>query len=95
MEMNDATERIRRICARLLDEPQDSARWERYRSELKVAARELAFEQKAWAKASELDIHQNEARQSYRRREKDAADGFAEGMKLFNPKKLDSEKKKD
>ena len=30
-----------------------------------------------------------------RSREKDSADGFAEGMKRFNPKKRDSDKEKD
>jgi hypothetical protein len=68
--------------------------WNRYRSELKVAARKLAAEQKAWNEPSERDLHQGEGRQSYRSRENDSADGFAEGLKFFNPKKRDSEKKK-
>ena len=95
MEVSEVAERIRRICDRLLDEP--PATWNRYRSELKTATRELAAEQKAWGHASETDTHQDQdkARQSYRSREKDSADGFAEGMKLFKPRKRDSEKKKD
>ena len=95
MERNEAAEKIRRICARLLDGPQDSARLARYRLELRAAARELAGQQKEWGKTSELDTHQDQARQSYRAREKDSADGFAEGMKLFKTKKSDSEKKND
>jgi hypothetical protein len=93
--MSEVAEKIRQICTRLLDEPQDSARWERYRFELKALVRDLAAEQKAWNKPSETDTPQDEARQSYRSREEDSADGFAEGMKLFKPTKRDSEKKKD
>lgn len=66
-----------------------------YRTELKAATQELMAEQEAWNRTSEADVHQDEARQSYRSRESDSADGFAEGLKLFNPKKPDSAKKKD
>ena len=54
----------------------------------------LAAQQRDWNKSSESDKHQDEARQSYRTRESDSADAFAEGLNLFNPKKRDSEKKK-
>lgn len=93
--MSEVAEKIRRICARLLDEPPHSAKWRGYRSDLKAAARELAAERKAWGKPAETDTHRGEARQSYSSREKDSADGFAEGMKLFKRTKQDSEKKKD
>jgi hypothetical protein len=46
----------------------------------------------AWNKVSESDLPQ--ARQSYRSREKDSAGGFADGLKLFNPKKPDSSSEK-
>jgi hypothetical protein len=65
-----------------------------YRSELKAAAAQLAAQQKEWNKVSEGDKPQDVARQSYRSRETDSADGFAEGLKLFNPKKRDSDKEK-
>jgi hypothetical protein len=93
--VKETEDTIRRICARLLDTPPDSeiAAW--YREGLKAAAAQLANEEKAWNKASQSDQHQNGVRQSYRSRETDSADGFAEGLKLFNPKKPDSEKKKD
>jgi hypothetical protein len=54
----------------------------------------LAAQQNDWTMASEGDKHQDIARQSYRSRESDSADGFAEGLKLFNPKKRDSDKEK-
>ena len=95
MDMNEIADKIRRICVRLIDAPPDSAVAARYRSELKAAAVLLAAQEKDWDKASEGDKHQDAARQSYRSREPDSADGFAEGLKLFNPKKPDSEKKKD
>jgi hypothetical protein len=95
MVVNELTDKIHRICARMLDETPDSAKWTRYRSELKAAAKELAAQQKEWNMPSQPDIHQDEARQSYRSREKDSADGFAEGMKLFSARKQGSEKKKD
>jgi len=66
-----------------------------YRGDLKAATRELMAEQDAWNRTSEPDVHQDEARQSYRSRESDSADGFAEGLKLFNRKKPDYTKKKD
>jgi hypothetical protein len=93
--VSEAAHKVRRICARLVDEPPHSELAARYRSELKDATRELAAEQKAWNKTAESDVHQGEARQSYRSRETDSADGFAEGLKLFNPRKPDADKKKD
>ena len=93
--MTEIADKIRRICTRLIDVRPDSAVAAGYRRELKAAALLLAALEKDWDKASEGDKHQNEARQSYRSREKDSADGFAEGLKHFNPKKPDSEKKKD
>lgn len=90
-----AVEKIRRLCGRLLTEPPDSEQAAAYRAQLKAATRELMAEQEAWNRTSEPDVHQDEARQSYRSRESDSADGFAEGLKLFNPKKPDSAKKKD
>lgn len=65
----------------------------KYCSELKAAATQLAAQQQDWHKASEGDKHQDVARQSYRSRETDSADGFAEGLKLFNPKKPGSDEK--
>ena len=69
----------------LLDVPEDSPEAARYRSELKTATAQLALQQqeKEWNKSPESDIHQNEARQVYRGREKDSADAFADGLKLF------------
>ena len=93
--MTEIADKIRRICARLAGVRPDSAVAAEYRRELKAAAVLLAAQEKDWHKASEGDKHQDEARQSYRSREKDSADGFAEGLKLFNPKKPDSEKKKE
>ena len=93
--MSEVAEKIRRICARMIEEPPESARWARYHSELKAATEELAAEQNEWNKHSESDVHQDEARQAYRSREKDAAEGFAKGLKLFQTTKRDSEKKKD
>ena len=95
MNVDYAADKIRRLCARLVNEPPDSELAAVYRSELRAAARELMAEQEAWNRTSEPDGHQDEARQSYRSRETDSADGFAEGLKLFNPKKSDSAKKKD
>ena len=95
VDVNYAADKIRRICARLVDEPPDSEQAAVYRAELKAASRELQAEQEAWNRTSEPDVHQDEARQSYRSRESDSADGFAEGLKLFNSKKPDSAKKKD
>jgi hypothetical protein len=94
MEVSEITDKIRRICARLINAPPDSARAAGYRSELKAAAAQLAALQNDWNKASEGDKHQDVARQSYRSRETDSADGFSEGLKLFNPKKRDSDKEK-
>jgi hypothetical protein len=95
VDVNEAVQKIHGICARLLYEAEDSPTWHRYRSELQAAARDLGAEEKAWNEPSEPDVHQGEARQSYRSRETDSADGFAEGLKLFNPKRPDSQKKKD
>ena len=95
MTLSDTTDKIRRICAHLIDAPPDCAGAAWYRDELKKAAAVLAAEQGEWNKASEPDSHQDKARQSYRSREADSADGLAEGLKLFNPKNRDSEKKKD
>lgn len=95
MELNETINKIRRICVRLIDAPPDSAVAAGYRSELKTAAAQLAAQQKDWNKASEGDVHQDDARQSYRSRETDSADGFADGLKLFNRKKRDSDKAKD
>ena len=95
MPVGEIENKIRRICARLVDVSPDSAVAAGYRSELKAAAAQLAAEQKDWSKASEGDKHQDKARQAYRSRETDSADGFAEGLKLFNPKKRDAEKKND
>ena len=86
---------IRRICGRLADPSLDPVEVASYHAQLKSAAAQFAAQQKEWEKSSQPDTHQNEARQSYRSREKDSADGFAEGLKLFNPKKKDSEKKQD
>ena len=95
MEVNQAADKVRRICARLVEESPQSPRAATYISALNAAARELAAEQTAWKKPSQRDQHQDEARQSYRSREKDSADGFAKGLKLFTPKTPESEKKKD
>ncbi len=95
MDVSEITDKIRRISARLLDVSPDSAVAAGYRSELKAAAAELAVQVKHWNKPSESDKHQDVARQSYRSRETDSADGFSEGLKLFNPKKRDSDKEKD
>jgi len=93
--MEYAADKIRRLCGRLRNESPDSEQAAVYITSLKAAARELIAEQEAWDGNSEPDVHQHEARQSYRSREKDSADGFAEGLKLFNPNKPDSAKKKD
>jgi hypothetical protein len=95
VEMEYAADKIRRLCARLANESPDSERAAVYRAELKAATRELMAEQEVWNRTSEPDVHQDKARQSYRSRESDSADGFAEGLKLFNPTKSDSAKKKD
>ena len=95
MPVSEIEDKIRRICARLVDVSPDSVVAGGYRSELKAAAVQLAAQGKDWNKASEGDKHQDKARQSYRSREADSADGFAEGLKLFNPKKRDAEKKND
>jgi hypothetical protein len=94
VEMEYAADKIRRLCGRLVELP-DSEQAAVYRAELKAATRELMAEQEAWNRTCEPDVHQDEARQSYRSRESDSADGFAEGLKLFNPTKSDSAKKKD
>ena len=93
--MDNAADIIRRLCGRLVIEPPDSEQAAVYRAELKAATRQLMAEQEAWNRTSEPDVHQDQGRQSYRSRESDSADGFAEGLKLFNPKKPDSAKKKD
>ena len=90
-----AADKVRRLCARLVSEPPDSEQAAVYRTDLKAATRELMAEHEAWNRTSEPDVHQDEARQSYRSRESDSADGFAEGLKLFNSKKPASAKKKD
>jgi hypothetical protein len=95
VDVDYAADKIRTLCARLVNESPDSEQAAVYCAELKAATRELMAEQEAWNRTSEPDIHQDEARQSYRSRESDSADGFAEGLKLFNPKKPDSPKKKD
>ena len=95
MDVSDIVDKIRRICARLRDVSPDSAVAAGYRSELRAAAAQLAAEEKQWNKPPEGDKHQDVARQSYRSRETDSADGFSEGLKLFNPKKRDSDKEKD
>lgn len=95
VDVDYAADKIRRLCARLVGQPPDSVQAAVYRAELKAATRELMAEQEAWNRTSEPDVHQDEARQSYRNRESDSADGFAEGLKLFNSKKPDSAKKKD
>lgn len=94
IEVIEITDKIRRICARLVDTPPDSALAARYRAELKAATGLLAAQQNNWDKASEGDEHQDAARQSYGSRERDSANGFAEDLKLLNPRKPDSEKKK-
>jgi hypothetical protein len=93
--VSELTDKIRGICVRLIDEPSDSLRNGGYRSELNIAAGELAAELKVWNSPTQGDKHQVEARQSYRSCEVDSADGFTEGLKLFNPKKRDSEKPKN
>jgi hypothetical protein len=93
--MQDVTAQIRRICAFLVDTPLDSPEAREYRSQLKKAIAALAAQQGEWNKRAESDKHQDLARQPYRSRETDSAEGFADGLKLFNPKKRDSEKKKD
>jgi len=95
MIVSEVSEKIRKICARLKDLEPDSAMAAGLGSDLKAAAAQLAAQQKDWNKVAEGDKHQDEARQSYRSRETDSADGFAEGLKLFNQKKRDPEKKKD
>jgi hypothetical protein len=92
--MAETEDKIRRICARLIDVSPDSAVAAGYRSQLKAAAAQLEAQQKDWNKASEGDKHQDFARQSYSSRETDSGDGFAKGLKLFNPKKPDSDKEK-
>jgi hypothetical protein len=93
--MDELANTIRRICGRMADPSLDPVEVASYRAQLKSAAAQFAVQQKDWNKASEPDTPQNEGRQSYRSREKDSADGFAEGLKLFNPTKKDSEKKQD
>ena len=94
--MSEISDRIRRISARLIDVPEHSPQAARYRSELKAAAAQLALEEqeKEWNKSGEGDKHQDQARQVYRKREKDSADAFAEGLRLFNPRKQDSKDQK-
>ena len=95
MRVGELEDKIRWLCARLVEAPPHSAGFTWYRSELKKAAAKMAAQEKEWNKTSEGDKHRDIARQSYRSREKDSADAFAEGLKLFNPKKPDFEKKKD
>ena len=99
MLVNGIAQKIRTICARLLESPVDSAEAARYRSELKTAAAELARQEqeqdKEWSKSPEGDKHQDQARQVYRSRETDSADAFSEGLRLFKPRKQDSKEKKD
>ncbi len=94
MAVTDVADKIRSICAGLLEVPSDSLEAARYRSELKVAAAQLADRQKEWNKPSEEDVYQAEARQPYRSREKDSSDAFADGLKLFNSKNRDKRKNK-
>ena len=95
VDVDYAAYKIRMLCARLVNEPLDSEQAAVYCAELRAARRGLMAEQEAWNRTSEPDLQQDEARQSYRSRESDSADGFAEGLKLFNPKKPDSAKKED
>ena len=91
----DVVQRVRSICGLLLDTRSRSPEFRRYRSELIEAEAELRAQEKEWNKASQPDKHQNEARQSYRSRETDSADGFFDSLKLFSRTKRDSQKKKD
>ena len=92
--MNEIADRIRVICAHLVYEPPGSARAAFYRAALKTAAAELETQQTQWNQPTEGDKHQDIARQSYRSRESDSAEGFSEGLKLFSPTKRDSDKEK-
>jgi len=52
-------------------------------------------EKRTSSMTAESDAHQNEARQPYRSREVDSADGFAEGVHLPGTTKKRSDKKSD
>jgi hypothetical protein len=92
----DAAEKIRTICARLREVQPNSLDAAFYFAELQNLTQRLMAEQKAWNRASEPDVPQDQARQSYSSRETDSADGFADGLKLFNRTKSDdSDKKRD
>ena len=91
----DLIREIHRICGLLLETPPNSPEFLEYRAQLKRAVARLRLQQEDWNKPSESDKHQAEPRQSYRSRETDSADGFAEGLKLFNNTKRDVAKKKD
>ncbi len=93
--MDELADKLRRICARLLDVPLDSSEGLLYCAELKRAAAQFAEQQKQWNKPSHGDNPQGEARQSYRSRETDSADGFASGLKLFKRTKRSSDSKKN
>jgi hypothetical protein len=92
--MNDLADRVRVLCARLLEAPPWSAWAAFYRSELKDATARLRAQQDQWNKAAEGDKHRDIARQSYRSRETDSAEGFSNSLKLFTLKKRDSDKEK-
>ncbi len=92
VEVEYAADKVRELCARLMNESPDSERAAVYHTKLKAATLELMAEQEAWNRTSEPDMHQDNARQSYRSRESDSADGFAEELKLFNSTKSDSAK---
>lgn len=93
--MQDINDHIRTICARLLDTPSGSPEIAEYHARLKRALAILENQEENWNKPAEHDTHYDEARQSYRSRETDSADGFSESLKLFNPKKKDADKKKE
>ena len=64
--------------------------------DLKKALRDKRSRQeRAWGKIGESDEHKNEASQPYANRESNSAEGFADGLKLANPKNKDSGKKTD
>jgi hypothetical protein len=56
--VNEAVDKIRRICARLIDAPPNSAVAADYRLELKAAAAQLESQEKEWNQAAEGNKHQ-------------------------------------
>jgi len=56
--VNEAVDKIRRICARLIDAPPNSAVAADYRLELKAAAAQLEAQEKEWNQAAEGNKHQ-------------------------------------